>query len=309
MTAAFRVFVDGEHGTTGLQIVERLARREELLLIRLPAARRKDLAARAEALAAADVAILCLPDEAAREAVAMTEALGAKTRLIDASTAHRTAPGWVYGFPELEPERRAAIVRAERVANPGCWATCALAILRPLVRTGMIDPANPPPLSGVSGYSGGGRAMIAEFESGVVKGGFLYALDQTHKHIPEIMAEAGLQRAPVFVPSVGQFAQGMALMALFSDVGPEGATRIHDTLADWYCGARFVKVVPGREREPRLDPQRLNGTNFLELSVHGNPKTGTAVVVAVLDNLGKGAAGAAVQNLNLMLGLDEAAGL
>lgn len=302
-----QVFIDGEIGTTGLQIRERLERRGDITLIRLDPERRKDPAARAEALAAADVAILCLPDEAAREAVALAE--GAGTRFIDASTAHRVAPGWVFGFPEMAPGQGAAVAGASRVSNPGCWSTCAIALIRPLVAAGLIDPAAPPSISGVSGYSGGGKAMIAEFETGAVRGSFLYGHAQGHKHLPEIVAHAGLARPPVFVPSVGQYAQGMALAVHLPDLGAAGIARAAEVLGDWYQGARFVAVVDPAVHEPRVNPERLNGTNRLELSVHGNPRTGAATLIAVLDNLGKGASGAAVQNLNLMLGMDEGAGL
>jgi N-acetyl-gamma-glutamyl-phosphate reductase len=302
-----KVFIDGEVGTTGLQIRERLEGRADIRLIQIAPERRKDPAARAEALAAADVAILCLPDEAAREAAAL--ATGTGTRLIDASTAHRTAPDWVFGFPEMAPGQAAAVAGAQRVSNPGCWSTCAIALIRPLVAAGLIDPAAPPSISGVSGYSGGGKAMIAEFETGAVRGSFLYGHGQGHKHLPEIVAHGGLARAPVFVPSVGQYAQGMAVAVHLPDLGAAGIGRAAEVLRDWYAGARFVGVVEASVHEPRVNPERLNGTNRLELSVHGNPRTGAAVLIAVLDNLGKGASGAAVQNLNLMLGCDEGAGL
>lgn len=303
-----RVFIDGDVGTTGLQIRERLAGRDDIALVRIAAEKRKDMAARLAAMAEAEVAILCLPDAAAREIVAACDAEGLAVRLIDASTAHRTAPGWVFGLPELEPGRRAAIAAARRVANPGCWSTCAIALIRPLVDAGLIDPAAPLAISGLSGYTGGGKAMVEEFETGAVGGAFLYGLAQTHKHLPEIMAHGRLARPPVFVPAVGLFAQGMAVAVHLAL--PGGAlAKAQEVLAARYAGERFVSVVAAAAHEPRVLPQALNGTNRMALSVHGNPDTGAAVLVAVLDNLGKGASGAAVQNLNIMLGLDEAAGL
>ncbi|WP_334195042.1 N-acetyl-gamma-glutamyl-phosphate reductase [Pararhodobacter sp.] len=304
---AHKVFIDGEVGTTGLQIRERLQHRDDITLVQVPTERRKDAGARREALAEADVAILCLPDDAAREAAALAEPYG--TRLIDASTAHRVAPDWVFGFPEMAEGQRALVAGATRVSNPGCWSTCAIALIRPLVQAGLIDPDAPPSISGVSGYTGGGKSMIAEYDSGEVKGSFLYAAAQGHKHLPEIKAHGLLSRAPVFVPSVGQYAQGMAVAVHMRDLGEAGMKAAEEALRAAYAGARFVAVVEPSVHEPRVWPERLNGTNRLELSVHGNPKTGEAVLIAVLDNLGKGASGAAVQNLNLMLGVDEGAGL
>lgn len=303
-----KVFIDGDVGTTGLQIRERLERREDVTLVRIDAALRKDVPARLAAFAEAEVAILCLPDAAAKEIVAACDGAGLRTRIIDASTAHRTHPDWCFGFAEMAAGQRDAIRTAARVTNPGCWSTCAIALIRPLVDAGLIDPAHPPAISGVSGYSGGGKAMIEEFESGAVQGSFLYGVAQGHKHLPEIIRYARLARPPVFVPSVGQYAQGMAV-AVHLALGAEGIARAEEVLRAHYATETFVTVVPADSHEPRVWPQALNGTNRMELSVHGNRDTGTATLIAVLDNLGKGASGAAVQNLNLMLGLDEAAGL
>lgn len=300
------VFIDGEVGTTGLQIRERLQGRDDIRLISLPEAVRKDRAARLDAFAEADVSILCLPDPAVHEVAPDLKAMGA--RVIDASTAHRVDPDWVFGFPEMAKGQRAAIAGAQRVSNPGCWSTCAIALIRPLVAAGIIDPAHPPAISGVSGYSGGGKAMIEEFESGKVAGSFLYGTGQAHKHLPEIRMHGLLDRVPVFVPSVGHYAQGMAV-AVELELGRDGIAAAEAALAETYAGEAFVAVVPATADQPRVMPQRLNGTNRLELSVHGNPETGSATLVAVLDNLGKGASGAAVQNLNIMLGIEEGRGL
>ncbi|WP_375690835.1 N-acetyl-gamma-glutamyl-phosphate reductase [Pseudooceanicola sp. LIPI14-2-Ac024] len=303
----WKVFIDGEVGTTGLQIRERLTARSDIELVSLGEDRRKELSARADAAREADVSILCLPDAAAKELVA---AVGPdEAKFIDASTAHRVDPDWVFGFPEMDAGQRARIASARRVSNPGCWSTCAIALIRPLVAARVIDPANPPSISGVSGYTGGGKAMIAEFEDGTVEGSFLYAAGQGHKHLPEIALHGLLGAVPVFVPSVGQYAQGMAVAVHLPGLGADGMAAAEAALQSAYADEHFVSVVPAADHAPRVMPQILNGTNRMELSVHGNPESGAVTLIAVLDNLGKGASGAAVQNMNLMLGADESAGL
>lgn len=302
MTTA--VFIDGEAGTTGLQIRDRLARRDDIRLIQLDDASRKDLSARRDAFGQADVAILCLPDEAAREAVR----IAGTTRIIDASTAHRTADGWTYGMPEL-PGQRERIANAVRVANVGCYATGSIAMLRPLSDAGIVAPGGPTVLTGTSGYTGGGKALIAAHEAGTAPAFELYACGQTHKHIPEIMAYGKLDRKPVFQPAVGNFAQGMAVqLHLHADLLPGGVAghaRIEACLRDFYAGDPFVAVIPSAVS---VDPQKLNGTNRMTISVQGDGG-GRVTVIAVLDNLGKGASGTAVQNLNLMIGAEETTGL
>ncbi len=299
-----KVFIDGEVGTTGLQIRDRLLGRNDISLISLPADRRKDASARADAFAAADVAILCLPDDAAREAAAICEAL--PTRLIDASTAHRVNPNWVFGFPELGAGQRAAIAGAKRVSNPGCYSTCAIALLRPLTDAGLVGTDADLSIFGISGYTGGGKAMIAEFEKGETNGSFVYATTQHHKHMPEVMHYGNLAHAPIFVPAVGHYAQGMIVQI---PLHTSRAVEIQAALTAHYAGSQFVTVRPLGQAQARENPQALNNSNMLELSVLGDAASGRVVLSAVLDNLGKGASGAAVQNLNIMLGLEEGAGL
>jgi N-acetyl-gamma-glutamyl-phosphate reductase len=304
MTA--KVFIDGEVGTTGLQIRARLETRADITLISLPEEHRKSRLARIGAFAEADVAILCLPDAAVHEIAPDLRDL--PCRVIDASTAHRTDPAWEFGFAELDVGARARIAAAKQVSNPGCYSTGAIALLKPLVAAGIIAPDHPVTINALSGYSGGGKAMIAEFEEGRVVGGFVYATAQKHKHLPEIVAHAGLTRRPIFVPQVGPFAQGMIVQVPLH-LPPGGPQAAMAALAAHYKGQRFVQVVERAALGDRIDPQRLNGTNLMELTVDGDPETGATVLIAVLDNLGKGASGAAVQNLNILLGIDEGAGL
>ena len=299
-----KVFIDGEAGTTGLQIRDRLLGRTDIELIQIDAARRKEADARREAFASADVAILCLPDAAAKESVALAQ--GLDTRFIDASTAHRVDPAWVYGFAELTPEARQTIAEAQYVSNPGCYATGAIAILAPLVKAGLIAADEALSINAISGYTGGGKELIGEYERGEAPASFVYALAQKHKHLPEIVKYAGLAARPVFAPSVGNFAQGMAVQVPLHLNASRSLGALHDALVQHYAGQDFVTVI---EPEARVVPTKLNNSNRLELSVHGDAENGCAILVAVLDNLGKGASGAAVQNLNIMLGSDEGTGL
>lgn len=312
-----QVFIDGEAGTTGLQIRERLAGRADIQLIRLDDVRRKDDAARAEALNDADVAILCLPDDAAKSAVSMIR--NDRTKVIDASTAHRTAEGWTYGFPELGPGRRQVVRDASRVSNPGCYPTGFLALVRPLVAAGLIPADWPATVNAVSGYSGGGKAMIAEFEDesspSFTRAAYrIYATALGHKHVTEMQVHAGLTQAPLFAPAVGRFAQGMIVevpVQLNALPSRPSVETVREVLRAAYQGERFVEVAETDEIEATktLDPEALNGTNRLKLFAFGDAPRGQARLVALLDNLGKGASGAAVQSLNLMFGLDEATGL
>jgi len=341
----YRIFIDGAAGTTGLEIRQRLAARDDLTLIELADHERKDAAARARALNDADLVVLCLPDDAARQAVALIE--NPDVRVIDASTAHRTAPGWTYGFAEMETDQREKIAGSKRVSNPGCWATAFIALVRPLVRAGLIPADYPLSTSGVSGYSGGGKSMIAEYENKeapnytetVLRN---YALTLSHKHLPEMMVQTGIAHPPVFAPSVGRFYRGMMVevpLALWTLPGKPVTLDVYRVLAEAYRGAKLVEVanfglqllpdkavleqivaqmsdvqplvrLAGLDAAPSsLDAEALKGTNAMKLYVFGNDKYGQVRLVALLDNLGKGAGGAAVQNLNLMLGLPETTGL
>ena len=317
MSKQAKIFIDGAAGTTGLEIRERLAGRAELSLIALSDAERKDQAARKQALNQADLVILCLPDEAARESVALID--NPATRVIDASTAHRVAAGWDFGFAELEPDGYSCIGASKRVSNPGCWSTGFLAIVRPLLRAGLVPADFPITANGVSGYSGGGKSMIAEFEDNSSADytetvSRIYGLNLTHKHIPEMQKHSGLAHPPLFEPSIGRYYRGMLVevpLQLWALPAKPTPRDVHAALVKAYPERPLVKVASLEDAAAAksLDAEIFAGTNGLTLYVFANEKAQQARVVAAFDNLGKGASGAAVQNMNIMLGLPETTGL
>jgi N-acetyl-gamma-glutamyl-phosphate reductase len=311
-----KIFIDGQHGTTGLKIHERLKDRPDVELLELPMADRKDLAKRVEITKAADIAVLCLPDAAVKELMA---AVGdADTCVIDASTAHRVADDWTFGFPELSKTQRQKLLASNRISNPGCYSTGGIALMHPLVEAGVIRKDATPAVFGVSGYTGGGKELIAVHEGpNEVEPFGIYGVELTHKHVPEMQKYSGLTHAPLFVPSVGHYAQGMLVMVpITRDITGKKVTAkdVHKVLADHYDGETFVTVRPladrkWLERDRFLRADRLTDTNSMELAVYGNDAEGNILVVASLDNLGKGASGAAVQVINLKTGVDETTGL
>jgi N-acetyl-gamma-glutamyl-phosphate reductase len=314
MTA--RIFIDGEAGTTGLVIRDMLRGRDDIAIVSIDPALRKDAKAKADIMASVDVVVLCLPDDAAKESAALATSLGGKApKVLDASTAHRIDPGWTFGFPELCPGQAGRIAQAPRVANPGCYATGAIALLRPLTDRGLMPADFPVTINAVSGYSGGGRSMVEAYEARIAPDFELYALGLEHKHLPEIIQYSGMTRRPLFVPSVADFRQGMLVsipLHLEQLPGNPSGADLEVAYKEHYGAAAqsggFVRVVDVEQLKVeagKLEPQSLNNTNSMEIRVYCNAERGHAVLVAKLDNLGKGASGAAVQNLDLMLGRSQ----
>ncbi|MGJ4913383.1 N-acetyl-gamma-glutamyl-phosphate reductase [Bradyrhizobium sp. HKCCYLRH2060] len=311
-TATRAVFVDGGSGTTGLGIAERLRHQPDIVVKTIAEDKRKDPAAKRALMAEVDLVILCLPDDAAKETVALIDGMGSSApKVLDASTAYRVAPDWAYGFPELAADQADKIRNARKVSNPGCYPTGGIALLRPLVDAGLLPQDYPVTVNAVSGYSGGGKTMIAAFENGTAPSFELYGLGLEHKHLPELQLYSRLTRRPIFIPSVGNYRQGMLVsvpLQLDTLPGRPSGSDLQAALAKHYAGSQYVSVMPldgAAAKSGRLEPEALNETNELELYVFASDKHHQAVLVARLDNLGKGASGAAVQNMRLMLGLPD----
>ncbi len=301
----YRIFIDGQAGTTGMQIRQRLANHPQIQVVTIDHQLRRDPEAKRRLMSEVDVTVLCLPDDAAREAAIMAESAGC--RVLDASSAHRTAEGWVFGLPELAPTQAAAIAQARKVSNPGCYSTGAIVLLKPLISQGLLPAEAGYCINAISGYSGGGSKMVEQYE----QGGPTYAaygLGFNHKHIPEIQKWSGLSVRPTFIPAVGNYAQGMLVCIPVLNTAAAAGPALHQALSDYYQGQAFVQVHPYNHIDaasaPYLTPHGMDGSNRVELYVFGDTEGERALLVAKLDNLGKGASGAAVQNLNLMLGLE-----